>query len=461
MACTNQGGWDIILAANDFSVLAGVLAGFVITAATILFASSGRYAPYTLALFSAGVPALALSSYIFSAISGVEREPGPNPEQCAQVWSQGVVATAMLTVGGAVLICGLGWVLVTYAEEFRTTLYSKQVEFKELAHALKKDPTALKLSKALSDDDEAERVIVIRRRQLVSLQGWFFGAATTMALAILLCANMVYVRSGYLEHNPSEASLDSTTKKWGVFFVVGFALFLIVRSAYTVIRRNVNARRKIKAKGVFDAESEKPTRRLALDSILASAVAFVAAWLSGFWKDCKYDMADACSDWPPCRLLLFLVLTPLIYVLLGDHLLWRRWFWRGKCFGDKPWEEWLAERRRAALLSHRSVGNENGSDTFNVGRLLETAANVALFAMAGTLFALLMTQTPLEFHWRNIFTLILGLIYPARIILGLARSTAAATQNYAVPPWIIMYRDRTGKPLPGQHRLKNFTRLWP
>jgi hypothetical protein len=273
MACTNGGGWDIILAANDFSVLAGVLTGFVITAAAILFASSGRYAPHTLALFASAVPALAVSSYLFSGISGVERAdepdktltaiadqlgahvaapvPIPNHDQCAQVWSQGVVATAMLTVGGAVLICGLGWVLVTYAEEFRTTLYSKRIEYEAIATKLFGGSLDnLKLSKAITNLSTAETTIVNRRGQLVLLNGWLVGAATTMAAAILISTNMVYVKSGYLESLPPKAA---------IFLVVGLGLYVIVQSTYTVIRRTVNAGHKIKPpNGVFDTQRQRP-----------------------------------------------------------------------------------------------------------------------------------------------------------------------------------------------------------
>ncbi|WP_156664551.1 hypothetical protein [Mycobacterium sp. 852002-51057_SCH5723018] len=483
MACTNTGGWDIILAANDFSVLAGVLAGFVITAATILFASSSRYAPHTLGLFAAGVPVLALSSYIFSAISGVERESGPdkaaaaiadklraklpdnpvpNPDQCAQVWSQGLVATAMLTVGGAVLICGLGWVLVTYAEELRITLWKEHAEYTELAKKVGISRDELKLGRAISDPKSAEPIIVKRKKLLVSLNGWFFAAATMMAGGILICSNMVYTKSGYLN-----LIYDSFPSKVAIFFIVGFGLFLMVRAAYTVIRRTSNALRH--AEGGFDARRKQPTRRPVLYIYLTIAVLFVAVWLSGIWNDCG-PIKGNCLDKAGCRLILVPALLVLTFGIQGIHEIWRKCFWKDDAEESIP----PLFLRTSPGYGARKLGltdDEDKSEKFDVGRLPETAYNVAFFAVGGTLFALLEMQAALSSWIRITLSLWFGLIYPAGIILGLARSTAAAAKNYCVPPWMfirkdkdgkwILPKDRNGKARQPRWLKRHFTVYWP
>lgn len=459
MACTNGGGWDIILAANDFSVLAGVLAGFVITAAAILFASSGRYAPHTLALLAAGVPALALSSYMFSFISGVKPadEPDktltaianrlgvqaaepvtnlfPDDHQCAQVWSQGVVATAMLTVGGAVLICGLGWVLVTYAEEFRTALYGKRVEYEDLAKRLGKTVDALKLSKAMTDDAEAEKLIVKRRSGLVLLNGWLVGVVTTMTGVILVCVSMVYIKSGYLGSFP-HVSAENTAKA-GVFSMVGLGLYFIIRSIYTVIRRTVNARRWIKPpKGGFDRRGQRPTRCRIRDMCLTFAVLLVAAWL---------------SDTAGCLVIPILTLVVLTFAIEGVYKLWRkRQLERNRLRYGSDCDKVVTDSE-----CDKVVASNGESEKFDVGRLPETAGNIALFTLGGMLFALLETQMPLHSGVRIFFTLWLGLIRPASITLGLARSTAAATKDYCVPRLFIVPEDKNGEPLPASWLKKN------
>jgi hypothetical protein len=174
---------------------------------------------------------------------------------------------------------------------------------------------------------------------------------------------------------------------------------------------------------------------------LTFAVVLIAAWLSGLWNDCLARKADDCSDTAAgCLVVLILGLVGLTFGISGVHELWRRWLWKG--------------------VSHENaVSNDESNDEsekFDVGRLPETTGNIALFVVIGTLFALLETQTPLRPEVRIAFTLYLGLIYPAGIILGLARSTAAATKNYCVPPWIIIQEDKnTGEPL-GHWLKRNF-----
>src|SRR5277367_290368 len=140
--CSANVGWSIVAGAGADSTLAGVLAGFLIVAATALLTQwNDRSDSDTFALFASGVPALTLSSYLFtvlsgtkpptnpdtlivspgakpgffSVVSGTKPETHPDPHVCGPVWSQWLPAFALLLIGAAVLLCGLGWALVSYS----------------------------------------------------------------------------------------------------------------------------------------------------------------------------------------------------------------------------------------------------------------------------------------------------------------------------------------------------------
>jgi hypothetical protein len=119
--CESASHWSIISSAGTNSQLAGVLAGFLAAAITVLFASTRKPDSHTIVLFSSGVLVLGLDSYLFSLITGTDLPDQPDQSLCAKVWSQGMAATGMLAVGGSVLVCGLGWMLVSYGGYLATT----------------------------------------------------------------------------------------------------------------------------------------------------------------------------------------------------------------------------------------------------------------------------------------------------------------------------------------------------
>jgi hypothetical protein len=119
--CESASHWSIISSASTNSQLAGVLAGFLAAAITVLFASTRKPDSQTIVLFASGVLVLGLDSYLFSLLTGTDLPDQPDPSLCAKVWSQGMTATGMLAVGASVLVCGLGWMLVTYGEYLATT----------------------------------------------------------------------------------------------------------------------------------------------------------------------------------------------------------------------------------------------------------------------------------------------------------------------------------------------------
>jgi hypothetical protein len=206
-------------------------------------------------------------------------------------------------------------------------------------------------------------------------------------------------------------------------------LYAMAQSLYTVIRRTVNARRQIKPPNAeFDAQRQFPTHRRALNISLTFVVLLLATWLSGFWK--KYDdcKAGGCWEGPVIVILVLLALTIFIFGV-------------GELWWNRSWKSARVE----VLLTKAALSDE--SDKFDVGRLPETAGHVALFALTATLFAVLETQTPLWSGVRIPLTVFFGLVYPLVLIVGLARSAAAAKENYCVPPWIIIGEDENGEPL--------------
>lgn len=391
MSCADFTGWDIIAAATGNSVLAGVLAGFLIAAAAVLFASNSRYVPHTIALFASGVPVLVLSSYLFNAISGSQAQ---DPLRCAQVWTQGLAATAMLAIGAAALVCGLGWVLVSYTEDFEKTLLNEMLEQRNkrdqytlLASDLGIDTGELVTHKPLVSAQGFKELLLNRRVLLVRLNGWLFFAAVTAATALLICANIVYIRSG----NYKRVWLTELL----VFIVVGIGLYVIIRSAYTIIRRTQDALSIIRVK----APAQHPGR---FDLVLILVVAWVAAWLAGYTND---DLAFVLSG----------QVTPALIFIVHE----------------------MYSRRQSA--SNCATANQFGTGRlkFDVGRLPVTAYNIGLLAIVGTLFAALATQTPMVEGIRILVALFVGGFYPAVILLGLSRSVAAAKENYCVPSWLI------------------------
>jgi hypothetical protein len=204
--CGDQVAWSVTEAAAAHSTLAGVLAGFLILAATTLLVNwYYRSDAHTIGLFVSGVPALTVSSYIFGVLSGVKPT---SPSQCDQMWSQWLPALASLFIGGAVLLCGLGWALVSYGDNLAVELIKKNLPMATVAD---------------------------RRKIFIVLNGWFSFAATTAPTCLLIAANVLYLKA-------------SNVPKWSFFEfwdVSGYALlsvflfgfYVVLRSGYLVIWR--------------------------------------------------------------------------------------------------------------------------------------------------------------------------------------------------------------------------------
>lgn len=116
MADCVTNGWSIVASAQAYSNFAGILAGFLFFGLIYLLGRDEKRAEIVL-LFTASFIILAFASYLFSRISGFSASSDPDratASACKGVWMAGMIADAMLVVGAATMIVGLGYVLVSY-----------------------------------------------------------------------------------------------------------------------------------------------------------------------------------------------------------------------------------------------------------------------------------------------------------------------------------------------------------
>jgi hypothetical protein len=105
-------GWSIVTSAQASSNFAGILAGFLFFGLIYLLGREEKHGEVVL-LFTASFIILAFASYLFSRISGFSAASDPGVA-CKGAWMAGMIALAMLAVGAATMIVGLGYVLVSY-----------------------------------------------------------------------------------------------------------------------------------------------------------------------------------------------------------------------------------------------------------------------------------------------------------------------------------------------------------
>lgn len=132
--CTSRDmPWSIIDSSAPNAHLAAVLAGFMVSAIVFLLRREGterngkEHAAkgHAIATFFAGVAVLGLDAYQFGSISSI-KAPTRSVDGseviregseyiCTIVWTQGMAASGMLAVGGALMIAGLGWTTTHFA----------------------------------------------------------------------------------------------------------------------------------------------------------------------------------------------------------------------------------------------------------------------------------------------------------------------------------------------------------
>ncbi|EKT77331.1 hypothetical protein WSS_A38276 [Rhodococcus opacus M213] len=135
MCATENNPWSIISSSATNSTLAGVLAAFLIAAIAVLFTKEHEAYVQTMSLFASALVVLALDSYLFSHITGIQPTVLRMPElgtkeaeflyddtylnACARAWTQGMPASGMLATGGVAVIAGLSWMLAIHGSTAR------------------------------------------------------------------------------------------------------------------------------------------------------------------------------------------------------------------------------------------------------------------------------------------------------------------------------------------------------
>lgn len=110
-----RASWSPVAAATAQSQLAGVLAGFVFAGLILLLgqSKSGPARIHTISLFTAGFLILGLDSFLFSLVSGETGEEA----SCPRVWSESLVASGLLGLGGVAVVGGINWLMSAYMKK--------------------------------------------------------------------------------------------------------------------------------------------------------------------------------------------------------------------------------------------------------------------------------------------------------------------------------------------------------
>ncbi|HME74338.1 MAG TPA: hypothetical protein VKI00_01395 [Mycobacterium sp.] len=428
--CSANVGWSIMAGAGADSTLAGVLAGFLIVAATALLAQwNDRSDPDTFALFASGVPALTLSSYLFTVLAGSQPVSG----YCGQMWGQWLSAFALLLIGAAVLLCGLGWALVSYS-----------------------DNLAVKLLEINRPMERVEKT----RRFFISLCGCLSLGGTTAMTCWLLSAAIVYLKATTTRKSwwgkTVYPSFEFLHIKWyEMFFVFLFGLYVVVRTAYLVISRTLAARREnvascigytprdttrvnvashtgptpavLESRTPLDVRKYKRAERARDEICIAVAIALLTLLAVVLTRQAVDEKFSVAATWG------------IIGLLLGVYIIARLAYCGVVRFCGRTLPEETADKRfadaDARVQKTRSL--EKPEDAirikYSLQRLGATSYHVVIFAIVGTLFAAALTQGS---FWPGMTTvsLWLGGLYPACMFLGLSYAVPGGSTT-KLPAW--------------------------
>jgi len=411
--------WSAITAANADSTVAGVLAGLLIAAAAALLVQSYQGADgHTIALFGSGVPALALSTYLFTVIGGFNYQAKypvspthPKGEVinyqdhvdvldnlCPQIWSEWVLAIALVFIGTAVLVCGLAWALASYADNLAVKLCAQRMSI-----------------------DMVER----RRGFFIRLNAWLSAAVLTAATTLLISTNIIYLTT------VGEIDLYWIVlhQRWYLLFIIYFVgIFFVGRSSYEIFRRTRSALRANEM-----ACAAYPTSGISPDSkpgfqerhevqlrvgheLLAALWAGLAALLGGymtsgdavnqprnFWVDPEIAI----------HIVVFYVIGRVAYILIAGSI---------KLAGPKK----DAANIQTEITPDANQDPESIRIQYSVGALPTTAFSVVLLAILATFVVVGLTQGPFLTLPRLYICLFLGGLYPAVILTALSSSVPAA-----------------------------------
>jgi hypothetical protein len=437
--CTARTLWSPITAASADSTLAGLLAGLLIAAAAALLIQWHKGAGSTIALFGSGVPALMLSTYLFTVIAGVDypekidhktvdyETPGAQGDNlCSQLWSEWLLAIGLLWIGSAILVCGLGWLLVSYANDDALKLCKRHFPIKTVA---------------------------LRRGTLIRLNAWLSSAAIIAATTMLMVTSVIYVNAV----GSPDLSREFLGVKWYLlFFIYLFGLYLIGRSSYVVFSRTRSAMRANKkscaayaaggppvttddegikagvgpvrlpaAKDPRFARRNDAAMRVAQEFvgiILVALGAFLAVYMTSGEAFGQPRAGIAVSPKIIIYVVVFYVIVRAIYLLIEGIF------------------ELVSAKKNDTPTNGEAVPPSNAEFVesirmnYSVGMLRLTTYNVVLLAILGTIFVAALTQGPLWPLPRISISLFLGGLYPAVVLTELSSSVPAA-DDVRLPKW--------------------------
>jgi hypothetical protein len=417
--CSVNVGWSLLAGAGADSTLAGVLAGFLIVAATALLTQwNDRSDPDTFALFASGVPALTLSSYLFTVLAGSQPVTG----YCDQMWSQWLPAFALLLIGAAVLLCGLGWALVSYSDNLAVKL--------------------LELNRPMKRVEEF-------RRFFITLSGCLSLGGTTAMTCWLISATVVYVKAttgrqvqiGQGKSTTVYPSVEFLHVRWSLIFLVFlFGLYVVVRSAYLVVSRTRDARRENVAScarytpGVFDSHTMPDERSHTLKDRVGQEISIAAAIALGVLVAdfLTRHTLQAPFSWTRCLGVVGVLLAGYVVARLAYEGVVR---YLGPTLRKRPSTEIFAD---ADEKVQSTPSNEKKEDAirikYSVRRLSSTAYHVVLFSIVGTMVAAALTQGALWPQGLAGVSVLLGGFYPACVLLGLSYAVPAGPAT-KLPEW--------------------------
>ena len=449
--------WSSIGAADTDATLAGVLTGLLIAAAAALIVQwyQGSDA-HTIALFGSGVPVLALSTFLFTVIAGMDlSDNNLNGVDilpvCSGLWSQWLLAINVLFVGSAILVCGLGWALVSYGDTLAVRFCERNVPIKTVED---------------------------RRRFFIRLNAWLSSAMITASIAILVVTTILYLKAVAYPYpdrikyaNPSneqyrlevgaqhEHNLKNET--YLIFFVYFFGVYLIGRAAYVVFVRTSSALRANKESCAAYAAGG-PAVAADREGIKSSIAAEGPAG-----KDPKFSQRTKLAIRAAQKfvVVLWVALSALLAVCLTSFVVISR-PWGGFSGKEVSWIfigvvavyvlivgiiELVPAGKGDTPTYNIAVPPANADSVeririeYHFGLLTVTTYSVVLFVVLGTFFVAALTQGPLSTQppsWTNpqlILSLVLGGLYPALVLTGLSSSVPAA-EDVELPKWEIIGR---------------------
>lgn len=431
--CATNVGWSTISAASADSTFTGLLAGLLIAAAAALLVQWYQgAAPPTIALFGSGVPVLTLSTYLFTVIGGLQypkdidykTRGGPGDTLCSQLWSEWLLATGSLFIGSSVLVCGLGWALVSYADNLAVELCKRNDPIETVEH---------------------------RRRFFIRLNAWLSVAVTTTATALLIVTSALYMQAIGQQNMHREIFGE----KWYLlFFVYLFGLYFIGRASYVVFSRTRSARRANKKSCAAYAAGGPPVAtdnegiKAGVGSVRPPAakdpkfarrnkVAMRAArefgvvmWVALGALLAVYLTSQAVEDrhWGTVSpdiviyVVVLYIIVRAIYVLVVGIV------------------ELVSAKKDDTPTNNEAVPPADAKSVerirmkYDFGRLSTTTYSVVFLAILATFFVVALTQGPLWTVPRIIISLFLGGLYPAAVLAGLS-SSVPAVEDVRKPKW--------------------------